>query len=75
MLPDMALVDDILSLITRQPGLTEAEIAKHLFGNLGYQQRVNSTCRRLIHEDCIERRGNGGPGDPFTYHRKRIVRA
>jgi hypothetical protein len=22
----------------------------------------------LIHEDRIERRGNGGPGDPFTYH-------
>jgi hypothetical protein len=40
MLSDMALVDDILSLITRQSGLTEAEIAKHLFGNLGYQQRV-----------------------------------
>jgi len=35
----MTLADDILSLVTRKPGLTEAEIAKHLFGRLGYQQR------------------------------------
>jgi hypothetical protein len=69
----MTLADDILSLVARKPGLTEAEIAKHLFGRLGYQQRVNSTCRRLIHEYRIERHGNGGPGHPFSYHEKRIV--
>jgi hypothetical protein len=69
----MTLADDILSLVTRKPGLTEAEIAKHLFGRLGYQQRVNSTCRRLIRERCIERRGNGGPGHPFSYHGARDV--
>ena len=73
MLSGMTLADDILSLVTRKPGLTGAEIAKHFFGRLGYQQRVNSTCRRLAHEDRIERRGNGGPGHPFIYHRKRIV--
>ncbi len=73
MLLGMALADDILSLVARNPGLTEAEIAKHLFGRLGYQQRVNSTCRRLIRECRIERRGNGGPGHPFIYHRKEIV--
>jgi predicted PurR-regulated permease PerM len=28
----MTLADDILSLVTHKPGLTEAEIAKHLFG-------------------------------------------
>jgi hypothetical protein len=53
----MTLAEDILSLVTRKPGLTEAEIAKYLFGRLGYQQRVNSTCRRLIREHRIERRG------------------
>ena len=69
----MTLADDILPLVTRKPGLTEAEIAKYLFGRLGYQQRVNSTCRGLIREHRIERRGNGGPGHPFSYHHKTIV--
>jgi hypothetical protein len=40
MLCGMTLADDILSLVARKPGLTEAEIAKHLFCRLGYQQRV-----------------------------------
>jgi hypothetical protein len=69
----MPLAKDILLLVTREPGLTEIEIAKHLFGRLGYQQRVNSTCRRLVHEYRIERRGVGGPGHPFSYHRKTIL--
>ena len=72
----MTLADDILSLVTRKPGLTEAEIAKHLFGRFGYQQRVNSTCRRLIREYRVERRGNGGgPGHPFSYHERIVNRA
>ena len=71
----MTLADDILSLVTRKPGLTEAEIAKHLFGRLGYQQRVNSTCRRLIREYRVERRGNGGPGHPFSYYERIVNRA
>jgi hypothetical protein len=33
-----------------------------------YQQRVNSTCRRLVAEGKIVRKGNGGASDPFTYH-------
>jgi hypothetical protein len=69
----MPLANDILSLVTREPGLTEIEIAKHLFGRLGYQQRVNSTCRRLVHEDRVERREVGGPGHPFGYHRMRVI--
>jgi hypothetical protein len=32
MLSGMTVADDILSLVTRKPGLTEAEIAKPLFG-------------------------------------------
>jgi hypothetical protein len=40
----------------------------------GYQQRVNSTCRRLVEEGIIVRQGRGGPGDPFTYHLPRINR-
>jgi hypothetical protein len=39
-----------------------------MFGRMGYQQRVNSTCRRLFREGRVERHGTGGPGHPFTYY-------
>ena len=64
----MALAENILSLVTTTPGLTGAEIAARLFGRKAYHKRVNSTCRRLIRESRIERRGTGGPGHPFTYY-------
>lgn len=64
----MALADDIEALVKRRPGLTEAEIAQHLFGAEGYQQRVNQTCRRLVAQNRVVRRNQGGPGDPFAYH-------
>lgn len=54
--------------VTEQPGLTEAELALAIFGDDGYQQRVNSTCRRMIERGEIIRRGDGGQSDPFTYH-------
>ena len=61
----MALADDIELLVFRRPGLTEA---KELFGNRAYQQRVNSTCRRLIRRGRVVRHENGGPGtlSPIT---------
>ena len=64
----MALADDIDLLVFRKPGLTELGLAKSLFGRTGYQQRVNSTRRRLVREGRVERRGTGGPGHPFTYY-------
>jgi hypothetical protein len=64
----MALADDIDLLVSRRPGLTELALAKSLFGHMGYQQRVNSTCRHLFREGRVERRGTGGPGHPFTYY-------
>jgi hypothetical protein len=64
----MTVADEILTVVKRKSGLTEAEIAAFVFGHrLGYQQRVNSTCRRLIDEGKIERQGAGGAADPFTY--------
>lgn len=62
----MALADDIEDLIKRRPGLTEAGIADELFAN-PYQQRVNSTCRRMVREGRIRREGKGGPADPYRY--------
>jgi hypothetical protein len=64
----MTVADDILYEVKRKSGLTEAELAGLIFGRrAGYQQRVNSTCRRLIEEGRIERQGNGGATEPFTY--------
>jgi hypothetical protein len=67
----MTVADDILYEVSRKSGLTETDLAALIFGrNAGYQQRVNSACRRLCDQGRIERHGNGGPGDPFTYHLK-----
>ena len=64
----MALADHIDQLVSHRPGMTELALAKSLFGRVGYQQRVNSTCRRLFREGHLERHGTGGPGHPFTYY-------
>jgi hypothetical protein len=66
----MTIADDIVELVKRKRRLklTEEDIADFLFGqNNAYQQRVNSTCRRLIAEGRLVRQGKGGPADPFTY--------
>jgi hypothetical protein len=70
----MTIADDIEDRVRRKPGLTEAELAAFLFGRDGYQQQVNSACRRLVRDGRIVRHGRGGPGDPFTYHLPPIKR-
>jgi hypothetical protein len=70
MVAAMTVADDIETLVARKHGLTEAQIAERLFGGDGYQQRVNSTCRRLIKQGRIERYGSGGPSEPYTYYPK-----
>jgi hypothetical protein len=64
----MALADDIEALVGMRPGLTEAEIADHLYGANGYQQKVNSTCRRLVKQGRVHREGEGYQSDPYRYH-------
>jgi len=65
----MTVEDDIMYEVRRKAGRTEEELAALIFGrDKGYQQRVNSTCRRLVSERKVVRKGNGGPTDPFTYH-------
>jgi hypothetical protein len=63
----MALADDILAMVARRSDLTEAALAEALFGASAYQQRVNSTCRRLIKQGDLQRHGKGGASDPYTY--------
>jgi len=65
----MPLADDLEKLICRRPGLTEAELAAELFGNDGYQQRVNSTCRRILKQGRVRREGTGYQADPYRYYR------
>jgi len=71
----MTPADDILSLVTRKPGLTEAEMPSISLAVSAISSEVNSTCRRLIREYRVERRGNGGPGHPFSYHERIVNRA
>jgi hypothetical protein len=62
------LLDDVERIIRTKPGLTATQIARVLFGADGYAEQVNYSCLRLARAGRIERRGRGGPGDPFTYH-------
>lgn len=64
----MALMDAVEDLVRQKPGLTEIQIAEAIYGERAYQQRVNPTCRKLLAEKRVERRGNGYYGDPYTYH-------
>lgn len=61
------IVDQLLRLIQRHSGKTEMELATLIFGPKAYQQRVNSDCHLLISRGLVERRGMGGPSDPFRY--------
>jgi hypothetical protein len=73
----MTIADDIIALIARKGrrlNLTEEDIAEMLFGQKNaYQQRINSDCRMLVDQGRLVRRGKGGSGDPFTYHRPPIT--
>jgi hypothetical protein len=71
---DVALAEDLEQLVWRRPGLTELALAKCMFGRMGYQKRVNSSCRRLFREGRVERHGAGGPGHPFTYYPGKVRR-
>ncbi|MEY9879823.1 hypothetical protein ABIA43_001357 [Bradyrhizobium sp. USDA 328] len=65
----MTVADDILNEVRRKGGHTEDDLAALIFGRSNaYQQRVNSTCRRLVKEGKIIRKGEGGQNDPFRYY-------
>lgn len=55
-------------LILNKPGQTEMQLATAIFHGEAYQQRVNEDCRLLINRGVVERRGEGGPADPFRYY-------
>lgn len=49
------------------PGRTELELARAIYGEKACQQAVNTHCAMLVIEGKAERRGAGGPGDPYRY--------
>ncbi|HTV37383.1 MAG TPA: hypothetical protein VMF12_13205 [Xanthobacteraceae bacterium] len=61
------LIDDVEELIRKAPGLTATELAERLFGIDGHHARVSAECRLLVHFKRAERRGSGGPADPYRY--------
>jgi hypothetical protein len=63
----MILADQIEALVARRTDMTEAMLADAIFGPDGYQQQVNSTCRRLVKNGRLKRSGAGGVREPFTY--------
>jgi hypothetical protein len=65
----MALGDDIIDELHKGSGLTAMEIAVNIFGRRHpYYRQVHQECRRLVDAGDLERRGEGGQGDPFTYY-------
>ena len=57
-------------LIEHGPGRTELELAKAFHGDAGVQQNVNQDCEALARTGRVERRGTGGPAEPFRSHPK-----
>lgn len=62
------VAERIQSIVENSPGLTEVQISESLFGKEGYQQRVNSSCRRLLKMGAVQRHGRGGFREPFQYY-------
>jgi hypothetical protein len=63
----MRLADVLLHLIEKGPGRKERELAQAIYGR-DTQQLVNQDCRILGRAGKIERRGGGGPTDPYRYY-------
>jgi hypothetical protein len=58
-------------LIEKGPGRTEIELARAIHGASAYQQLVNQDLSALAYANRVERRGQGGPADPFRYYPSR----
>jgi len=63
----LLIIDVVEFLIRNGPGRTALELSQAIFGDKGYQQRVNQDCSMLVSAGKVECRGNGGPSDPFVY--------
>lgn len=57
----------VCETIYSQPGITQTDIAKAIYGPHAYPGQVARICAQLLLEGNIRREGRGGPADPFTY--------
>lgn len=64
----LTLAEVLTFLIKKGPGRTEAELAKAIFGEAGYQQQVNGDCNLLVNRGVVKCCGEGGAGDPYRYY-------
>ncbi|KRQ01294.1 hypothetical protein AOQ73_18235 [Bradyrhizobium pachyrhizi] len=55
-------------LVEKGPGRTEIELARAIHGESAYQQQVNQDLRMLVDREAVERRGGGGPEEPYRYY-------
>lgn len=62
-----SIKERIREAVAARPHMTEAYIARKLFGPKATQQRVNGHCREMVAAGLLIRQGSGGPGDAFTY--------
>ncbi len=62
-------VEDV---VKGRPGLTARQIAVTLSGTSGYGEQVRPVCDVLVASARIEKRGAGGPADPYRYYPARI---
>ena len=60
--------DVLLYLVENGPGRSELELSEAIYGAPGYRQRLQQDLLRLVSSGGIERRGEGSPADPYTYH-------
>lgn len=64
----MTIAEVLKFLIENGEGRSEKQLAEAIFGEKGYQQRVNSDCALLVSRGEVERRGGGKSGDPYLYY-------
>ena len=60
--------DRVREAIRANPGATERELSKIVFGPLGYPQQINGVCRSLLSRKIVRRIGSGGKGYPYRYY-------
>lgn len=64
------MTEEVYEVVRDKSGLTEAQIARMIFGRDAYPQQVNRACRILVDTGRLERRGRGTSGYPYTYFLK-----
>ncbi|MGY3355098.1 hypothetical protein ACVWZK_001761 [Bradyrhizobium sp. GM0.4] len=64
----MIQIDVLQFLIEKGPGRTEIELARAIHGEQAHQQQVNQDLVLLVGRGNADRRGEGGPGDPYRYY-------